>query len=257
MSRLGTPATGVVVTGGASGIGRACAIALAEVGRPVAVWDRSAQAARQLAADLARDHGVRTVAVEIDLAGIERLPDAVRVSSQAIGPIGGLAHCAGIMPRTPIDTMDLSGWDHVNDVNVRAQAFTVQALLPSLRAAGPGAAIVGIASVAAWLARSSVIAYSTSKAAMLGLTNALAAALGPDGIRVNAICPGYIETPLVGTADAARERLQDIIPLGRLGEAREVATVARFLLSDEATYITGSHLTVDGGMSHHGPARGS
>jgi NAD(P)-dependent dehydrogenase (short-subunit alcohol dehydrogenase family) len=221
------------------------------------VWDRAAGAARQLAAELARDHGVRTVAVDIDLADTEALPAAVHASAEAIGQIGGLAYCAGIMARTLIDTMDLADWDLVNNVNVRAQAFTVQALLPALRAAGPGSAIVGIASVAAWLARGSVAAYCTSKGAMLGLTNALAAALGPERIRVNAICPGYIETPLVGTADAARERLRDIIPLGRLGEADEIATVARFLLSNEATYITGSYLTVDGGMSHHGPARGS
>lgn len=255
MTGIGSPKTGVVVTGGASGIGRACAVALAEVGRPVAVWDRSGDAARETAAQLTRDWSVPSTAVEIDLSSAAGLPAAVEASSAAIGPVGGLVHCAGVVNRGSLDELREEDWDLVNDVNVRAQALIAKALLPELRAAGPGSAIVGISSVMATLGAGQVLAYCTSKAAVLGLTHALAAGLGADGIRVNAVCPGYIETPLTPTSEAAARRFRETIPIGRLGAATEVAAVVRFLLSDEASYVTGAEITVDGGLTRHTPRR--
>jgi NAD(P)-dependent dehydrogenase (short-subunit alcohol dehydrogenase family) len=221
----------------------------------VAIWDLTAGAARAVADELRETCGTATVAVEIDLAHGDGIAEAVRVSRDALGPIGGLVHSAGVVYKTPIDDVGVETWDVVMDVNVRAAALIVRALLSELRAAGPGSAVVGISSIMATLGVGEIASYCASKGAMLGLVHALAAGLGRDGIRVNAVCPGYIDTPLTPTSAAAEERYREIIPLGRLGEASEIASVVRFLLSDEAGYVTGAEIVIDGGLTRHTPRR--
>jgi NAD(P)-dependent dehydrogenase (short-subunit alcohol dehydrogenase family) len=169
-----------------------------------------------------------------------------------VGPIGGLVHAAGVGGAGPIDTIDDASWDAVLDVNVRAQALIVQALLPALREANPGSAIVGISSVEAFTGNEMLTAYCASKAALLGLTRALAHRLGRDAIRVNAVCPGAVDTPMLGrflAIEGARRRLEQRVPLGRIADPDELARVVRFLLSDDASYIHGAAVTVDGGLT--------
>ncbi|MHB8463244.1 MAG: SDR family NAD(P)-dependent oxidoreductase [Acidimicrobiales bacterium] len=250
--QLGSPSTGVVVTGGASGIGRACAHALAEVGRPVAVWDRSGDAATESAARIAADHGVATVAIEIDVTDSRGLAGAVDRTRDAIGPIGGLAHCAGVVSTESVEQLDEVRWDFVLDVNLRAEALIVTALLPELRRAGPGSAVVGISSIEAIVGNGAIPAYCASKAGVLGLTHALAVGLAREGIRVNAVCPGYVDTPMAAMLTATpevRARFEAQVPLGRLARPEEIASVVRFLLSDDASYVTGAELVVDGGAT--------
>lgn len=241
--------TAVVVTGGGSGIGRACCEALAAVGRPVAVWDRDGDAAVAVAESL----DVASVGVGIDVTEVAALAPAVQLSRDAVGAIGGLVHSAGVVDVSPVDTLSVDAWSRVVDVNLRAEAFVVQALLGSLRETAPGSAIVGIASIEAIVGNAAIPAYCASKAGLLGLTRALAVGLAAEGIRVNAVCPGYVDTPMLGTAMSAapglREMFESQVPMGRLAQPSEIAAAVRFLLSGDASYITGAELVVDGGTT--------
>jgi len=242
-----TPLTGVVVTGGGSGIGRACARAVAAAGRPVAVWDRNA--AEDTAAQIAADHGVATIGITIDVTDSAAFADAVGRTREALGSIGGLVHSAGAVRSENIGSLDEEKWDLVVDVNLRAEALITQALIEDLRAAGPGSAIVGIASIEGVVGHAAIPAYCASKAGLLGLTRSMALQLAADGIRVNAVCPGYIDTPMLAVAGDARDAMAQACPLGRLGAPEDIAKAVRFLLSDEASFVTGTYLIVDGGST--------
>ncbi|MCE2392355.1 MAG: SDR family oxidoreductase [Proteobacteria bacterium] len=244
-----SPSTGVIVTGGASGIGRACAAALAEAGRPVACWDLNGEAAREAAAEIARGSGVAACAAEIDVSDSSAFPAAIDEARSALGSLGGLVHAAGRVQLVPVDEMDEKRWADVMDVNLRAEVLLVRALLPDLRA-NPGSAVVGISSIEGIMGSHSIPSYNASKAGLIGLTCSLADRLGPDGIRVNAVCPGYTRTPmLMGSLDrGAEERMVAQSPLGRLGRPEEIARAVRFLMSDDASFVTGEKLVVDGGV---------
>lgn len=232
----------VIVTGGASGIGKACCEALAEAGRPVAVWDRNGAGARAVAASL----GVAAIGVELDVR--DELDEAIARSREAVGPISGMVHCAGICPAEPTGAIDWGNWQATLDINLTAHARLTQALLPELQA-NDGAAVVAIASIMAVVGHGAIPAYCSTKAGIVGLTRSMAAALAP--IRVNAICPGYIDTPMLGVAnmpDGGEHSARQAV-LGRLGQPREIATVARFLLSDDASFVTGQAIVVDGGVT--------
>ncbi len=244
------PTTGVVVTGGASGIGRATAHALAAAGRGVAVWDRDGAAAQVVADALHSEHSVASHAIGIDVRATAAFPDAIAASRAAIGPIGGLVHSAGVPGVVAPDDLDEENWDAVVDVNLRAHALLVRALLPELRAAMPGSAIVAIASIEGIVANARVPAYCASKAGLLGLTRSLALSLASEGIRANAVCPGFIDTPIHGAALSTPEAQASVnarIPMGRMGRPEDIAGAVRFLLSSDAAYITGTELVVDGG----------
>jgi NAD(P)-dependent dehydrogenase (short-subunit alcohol dehydrogenase family) len=248
---LGSPATGVVVTGGASGIGRATCRALAEVGRPVSPWDLNGAGAEETA-KACRDLGVPALPVEVDL----RDPDAIQAAAAravaALPSVGGLVHAAGVGLPAPIEDVDVAHWDGVVDVNLRAAALLLRALLPALREAMPGSAVVVVASVEALVGSAVLPAYCASKAGLLGLTRAAAHGLGMEGIRVNAVCPGAVDTPMLApllAVDGARREIEQRTPLGRVAEPAEVAKAVRFLLCDEAAYVTGTQLVVDGGMT--------
>jgi NAD(P)-dependent dehydrogenase (short-subunit alcohol dehydrogenase family) len=246
-----TPATGVVVTGGASGIGKACAAALAAAGRPVACWDRNADAARAAASTIGKEFGVGTTAIGIDVTQLDAFDAAIDESRSALGSLGGLVHAAGIVLPQPIGAVDWRDWDATLAVNLTAAAQLVQALLPDLRR-HESSAVVAIASIEALIGHEAIPAYCASKAGLVGLTRSLAMALGPAGIRVNAVCPGYIETPMTAPALAdpdARARFERSSVLGRIGRPDDVGRVVRFLMSDESAFVTGVALPVDGGVT--------
>jgi NAD(P)-dependent dehydrogenase (short-subunit alcohol dehydrogenase family) len=242
----------VVITGGGSGIGQATALLLAESGRPVAIWDRDGAAARRVASRCIEEFGVRALGIRVDVTKTTTLKSAVKKSRAELGPIGGLVHAAGIGGAMPVTFIDDASWDSVLDVNLRAGATLTRALHSSLLEANPGSAIVFISSVEAWTGNAFLPAYCASKAGLLGLTRSACALLGPDGIRVNAICPGAVDTPLLAPLLELPGAMDNIIshtPLGRLAQPEDIASVVRFLLSDDAAYISGASLNVDGGMT--------
>jgi NAD(P)-dependent dehydrogenase (short-subunit alcohol dehydrogenase family) len=246
----------VVITGGGSGIGLASALALAQVGRAVAIWDRDGGAARRAATRCAEEYGVRAVGLKVDVTKTSTLKAAVRRSVSELGTIGGLVHSAGIGGPVPITLIDDTSWDEVLDVNLRAGATITKELHPALLQANPGSAIVYISSIEGWVGNPFLPAYCASKAGLLGLTRSVCALLGPDGIRVNSVCPGAVDTPLLAPLleiPGARENMVARTPLGRLAQPEDIASVVRFLLSDEAAYITGTSIVVDGGMTAVGP----
>lgn len=245
---LGSPGTAVVVTGGASGIGLASARALAAVGRPVALWDLDAPGCKAGAEALAREFRVASVGVAVDLRDPHAIAPALDETRAALPAIGGLVHAAGVVATVPVDAITAESWDAVLDVNLRAMALLVRALLPDLRASR-GSAVVGIASVNATLGNAAIPAYSASKGGLLSLVRSLADDLARDGIRINAVSPGQIRTPMLQPSVdlLPKGSYERRILLGRLGEPEEVGRVVRFLLSDEASYLTAAEIVVDGG----------
>jgi NAD(P)-dependent dehydrogenase (short-subunit alcohol dehydrogenase family) len=177
---------------------------------------------------------------------------AVAPTLSALGSVGGLVHAAGMVRPALDDVIDADTWDFVLDVNLRAHGLIVSALLPAFRAANPGSAIVGISSIEGLIGHGGIPSYVASKHGLIGLTRSLAHRLGLEGIRANAVCPGYIETPMLEPAipsPEARAQLESTVPLGRLGAAEEIGRVVRFLLSDEASYVNGAAIVVDGGVT--------
>tara|TARA_B110000444_G_scaffold261157_1_gene311503 strand:- start:868 stop:1638 length:771 start_codon:yes stop_codon:yes gene_type:complete len=252
MIALDSPNSGVIVTGGGAGIGFACAEALAEVGRSVAIWDINHQAANQAAEKLADIYQVTTIGLGCDVTKFNVYEILINETRQSLGSIGALVHAAGVSHAVPIENLEEYDWDFVLDVNLKAYVMLVKALMPDLKI-NKGSAIVGIASINAILGNQINPAYGASKAGLLSLSRSLADAGAKDNIRVNAICPGYINTAMMqpvkdNTPDRAA-RMKEQSMLGRFGDPSEIGSVARFLLSDEASFITGEHIVVDGGTT--------
>lgn len=245
--KLNSPASPVLVTGGASGIGEATAEALAAVKRPVAIWDLQADKAQAVAARLSERYGVPCLGLGIDLRDPAAIAPALAQTRAELGAPGGLVHAAGVVDQSGLENLTADSWDLVLNVNLRAMALLVQAMLPDLRA-NPGSAVVGIASINATLGNGLIPSYSASKGGMLSMVRSMADALGADGIRVNSVSPGQILTPMVEPIAAARPGFfERRILLGRLGQPQEIGRVVRFLLSDEASYINAAEIVVDGG----------
>ncbi|MBM9838140.1 SDR family oxidoreductase [Rhodococcus hoagii] len=244
----GTPSTGVVVTGGASGIGLASARTLAQAGRPVALWDINQARAVAEAGLIADEFGVDAIGIGVDLSEPSLYAAALHTTRAALPHIGGLVHAAGIVDTGSLDGVTVDVWDLGINTHLRPLILLVKELLPDFEA-NPGSAIVGIASINATLGNAINPVYSAAKGGMLSMVRSLADRLGPSGIRINCVSPGQILTPMLQpTVDALPEgTFERRILLGRLGRPDEIARAVRFLLSDDASYITATELVVDGG----------
>lgn len=246
--RLAVPATGVVITGGASGIGLASARALAAVGRPVSLWDldtvRAADAARQIT----EEFGTIAVGSGVDVRDPVAIAEAAIKTRAALPTIGGFVHCAGIVDTASLDGVTLESWSAGIDTHLRPIILILQALLEDLKRQ-PGSAVVATASINATLGNALNPIYSAAKGGVLSLVRSLGDRLAQDGIRINAISPGQIVTPMMQPAlDALPPgHFERRILLGRVGAPEEIGRVVRFLLSDEASYITAAEIVVDGG----------
>lgn len=244
----GSPATGVVITGGASGLGLASARALAAVGRPVALWDIDQARAEDEAARIASAWQVAACGLSVDVRDPAAIRDGAERTRAALPQVGAVVHFAGTVDTQGIDGMTEASWDSGIGVHLKGLAFLVQTFLPDLVAA-PGAAVVACSSINATLGNAVNPIYSAGKGGVLSLVRSLADRLGRDGIRINSVSPGQIDTPMMRpTLDAVGASMfENRILLGRLGQSEEVGRVVRFLLSDEASYITASEIVVDGG----------
>jgi NAD(P)-dependent dehydrogenase (short-subunit alcohol dehydrogenase family) len=248
---LGDPGTGVLITGGGSGIGRATALALAEVGRAVAIWDVDGPGAEETAA-ACRALGVVAHTEVVDVSDSSTVAEAVPSAAAALGSLGGFVHAAGVSGAATVDDIDDTVWDATLNVNLRAAAVISRHLIPPFREAGPGSAAVLISSIEGLFGSSLLTAYCASKGGLLGVMRSIAQRYALEGFRVNAVCPGAVATPMLEPAFALpgfREQIEAATPLGRIAAPSEIATPIRFLLSSGASFITGAHLTVDGGMT--------
>ena len=246
--RLASPSTGVVITGGASGLGFASANAVAAVGRPVALWDLSEEKAAAQAAALAAEHGVVAVGFGVDVRDTDAIVAAAARTRAALPSIGGIVHCAGTVDTGSLEGITVDTWDSGINVHLRPIPFLVQAFLDDLKA-HPGGAVVATSSINATLGNAANPIYTAGKGGVLSLVRSLADRLGREGIRINAISPGQIRTPMLQPVlDMTSENHFDKrILLSRLGEPAEIGRVVRFLLSDEASYITAAEIVIDGG----------
>jgi len=237
----------VLVTGGGNGIGAASCRGFAKGGARVAVIDRDGAAAQSVAAEIgggATDHALDVA----DGAAFARL--AAEIAAQA-GGIDILVNSAGTITRQTIAAMPVADWDRVIAVNLRGPFNGVQAVIPHMKARG-GGAVVNIASVAGRrISFGGGANYSASKAGLLGFTRHAAYELAPDGIRVNAVCPGPTATGFGGgqlPSTEQKERRAKKIPLGRMVEPEDIADAVLFLASDNSRMCTGIALDVDGGV---------
>ncbi|CAB1370481.1 SDR family NAD(P)-dependent oxidoreductase [Denitratisoma oestradiolicum] len=245
---LSSPHTGVIITGGASGLGRASAHALAAVGRPVAIWDINGDRAAAVADEIRTEYGVASIGIGLDIGDPDRYVAAIDQSRQALGSLGGLVHAAGIVDTGSLEGVTPENWDRGINIHLRPVALLVQALYQDLKA-NPGSAVVAFASINATLGNRINPIYSAAKGGVLSLVRSLADRLGDDGIRINSISPGQILTPMLQPAVDALPKgtFEKRILLGRMGVPAEIGRVVRFLLSDEASYINASEVVVDGG----------
>ena len=243
----------MVVTGAAAGQGLAEAKALFTAGARVVAVDLAATPSVELLTIMEPDQGRgQCHYVSADVSSPEGWVRVAELAASQDGAVHGLVNNAGITRRPRLLAASLEDLRTVHEINVAGALLGIQALVPHM---GPGASIINVGSVAALTAHYPV-AYTASKWALRGLTDVAALELGPSGIRVNAVHPGFIETSMTSLASPAfRAATIAETPLGRTGSAQEVAAVVLFLLSPLSSYVSGAHIPVDGGQSSHGGAK--
>ena len=250
-----------LVTGAGQGIGKAVALRLARDGAHVVSADVNLETARETAEEV-KAAGRRALALRVDVREVAQIEGMVARAVEEFGGIDILVACAGVTQLKGMMDLTEAEWDRVFDVNTKGLFFTLQAVARVMVPRRKGA-IVTIASAAARVARPTMAHYAASKAAVVSITWSAAAALGPHGITVNALCPGVVETAMwdqldreaadvygIPVGEFRRQRLQQI-PLGRLERPEDVANAVAFLVSDDGSYITGQAIGVDGGYVMH------
>ena len=234
-----------VVTGGARGIGRAVATVLAGKGAAVAVWDLNSQGAEDTAAAI-RDAGGTAIAVSGDMADAEAVAVAADRTRQELGLVTILVNNAGVTAYEPFATMSEESWDRIMRVNLKGPFLVTKQLVPGMLEFGWGR-IINISSSSAQTGAPSMAHYASSKGGVIGLTKALAMEFADKGITVNNVPPGFIDTPLLreGVADVAAAAAR--IPVKRAGQPEDIAHAVAYLASEEAGYVTGQTLSINGG----------
>ena len=236
-----------LVTGASQGIGRACAHALAAAGAKVALAARNEAKLNEVAAEIASAGGAAAV-FALDIANEESIKACAKAAIAHFGSIEILVNNAGITRDTLVLRMKRADWDDVLQTNLTGTFLMTQAVMSSMLKARWGR-IINVSSVVGETGQAGQANYAASKAGLIGLTKSLARELASRNITANAIAPGYIETAMTAVLDEKqRESMLAHIPLGRAGTDADIANAVRFLASDDAAYITGHVLDVNGGM---------
>lgn len=249
----------VIISGAAGGIGSAVARTLASAGHPVAVGDLDPDRCAALAAEV-QATGVDACAVRLDVTDATSVEAALDAAEAALGPVDRVVACAGIIAKAPFLELTPEAWDRTLRVNLTGTWLLFQRAARRMVGAQRPGAFVAISSVAGRSGRATAADYAASKAGVISVVRSAALALASDGIRVNAVCPGIVETPMTDAIHEQTGRELGIsreesiarmiagIPLGRIESPQEVADAVAFLMSDQARYITGQALNVDGGI---------
>jgi NAD(P)-dependent dehydrogenase (short-subunit alcohol dehydrogenase family) len=242
----------VVITGAGAGIGAGIAERFSEAGAFVVVFDINRQSAEQMQQKLERTG--RALAVQGDVSSDADVSAAIEHSVAKFGTIDILVNNAGIDVSGMVPELSVTDWDRTLAVNLKGAFLFSKHVIPHMR--GRGGAIVNISSVHAFVSYEGYAAYDAAKAGLIALTRTLALDHGRDGIRVNAVCPGYISTPMTDEwfqsqpdPEATLKQVLSFHPLGRIGTPRDIADAALFLASDASAFISGTSLVVDGAMT--------
>ena len=250
----------IVVTGAASGIGRACGEQLAAQGAAVVLTDRNADALAETAADI-EVAGGRAIAVVADVTDAASLAAVADAAGAEFGALDGWVNVAGVSRNAAPSVLTLEELRWVMSVNLEGAVLGCQLAVGAMRAQGDGGSIVNVVSTAIDHPLPAVSAYAMSKVALCSFTRSLAAEVGPEGIRVNAVAPGYVATPMSraryrnddGTYDEARmaraEELMASVPMRRIGEPLDIASAITFLCSPASSWVTGQVWRINGGAS--------
>jgi 3-oxoacyl-[acyl-carrier protein] reductase len=236
-----------LVTGASQGIGRACALKLAEAGASVAVAARNQEKLKELVQEIG-EHGGKATAFAVDIGDEEQIKSVFKAALAQFGKVDILVNNAGITRDQLVMRMKRADWDSVLNINLTSAYLCIQQVVGSMLRQRWGR-IINITSVFGQMGQAGQANYAASKAGLIGLTMAIARELGSRNITCNAVAPGFIETAMTsGLSEEFRQNAVKNIPLGRIGTAEDVANAVAFLASEEASYITGHVLNVNGGM---------
>lgn len=240
-----------VVTGGASGIGLAISQFLARDGADVAIWDLNGDAARKAADDINASGG-SAMACEVDVSSRASVDAAAQAVREKFGPLQILVNNAGVSGYCAFDDTTEEAWDLMMNVNLKGVFFCTQAVLGDMVEAGWGR-IINISSSSAQAGAPGMVHYAASKGGVIGFTKALALELGPKGITVNNVPPGFVDTPMLRKSELVSKFPGGVdgyakqVPVRRAGRPEDMAAACSFLASEDAGYITGHTLSVNGG----------
>jgi meso-butanediol dehydrogenase/(S,S)-butanediol dehydrogenase/diacetyl reductase len=236
-----------IVTGGASGIGRATVERFVAEGARVLIADLDGDGAASLATDLGDAAG----SVQVDVTNYDAVESMVAQSVEAFGGLDIIFNNAGISSMGRVDELDIDAWQRVIDVDLTAVFYGCKAAVPAMRQRG-GGAIVNTASISGMFGDWGIPAYNAAKGGVMNLTRAMAADHARDNIRVNAVCPGGVETAMTDAlvhSRRAQAQYERLVPQARMGRPEEIAAAVAFLASDDASYVNGHGLVVDGGVT--------
>ncbi|MGM0471124.1 MAG: SDR family NAD(P)-dependent oxidoreductase [Bacillota bacterium] len=237
-----------IVTGGASGIGAATVRDMVAEGAEVLIADLDDQQGEQLAQELDQKEQ-RVIYHHADVSQEEQVAEMIKRAEKEWGRLDIIFSNAGIGDQAVSDQLSLAQWQQVIDINLTGVFLSAKHAIPLMKQDG-GGSIVNCSSILGHVGQAETASYTAAKGGVTNLTRALAAEYAADGIRVNAVCPGYIDTPLIADLDdEVVKQLISLHPLGRLGQPEEIAKAVTFLASDDASFITGENLLVDGGYT--------
>jgi NAD(P)-dependent dehydrogenase (short-subunit alcohol dehydrogenase family) len=238
-----------IVTGGASGIGEACALTLAQGGAKVTISDLNAELGEKVVAEIKKSGG-DAIFLKVDVSSSEAVEKMIADTVAKFGKLNIAVNNAGISGESnPTGNYSIDGWRKVIDVNLNSVFYCMRYEIPEMLKAG-GGVIVNMSSILGSVGFANSPAYVTAKHGLLGLTKTAALEYGKQNIRINSVGPAFIKTPLLSVLDDATQALlSSLHAVGRMGESQEVAELVAFLCSDQASFITGGYYLVDGGYT--------